>query len=411
MDGRHDQLDLFTLDAVLSVYAESEGAEVRNEDLYASVAARVQAPGAISAKTPVGKARAKRSLAARKIRWHQQTCRALGLLERVPGKRGSWRYTGSDVDQRGEAVRGRILLAFSTDLGVAIWGHWEDVLDRLDTTINLAVTSPPYLLRQQRAYGGVKDEGQYIDFITRAIEPVVKNLAPGGSVALNLGNNIFEPGLPSRRLYQQRLVLALCDRLGLHLMDNLVWFNTSAPPSPMQWASKTRQQLIGSYENIYWFTNDPLKCGSDNRRVLEPHTERHQSLIEQGGEQRTATFSDGAYRLKPGSFGNRTPGRIPRNVWPIGHRDRDAIACNAYAKAKGYQAHGAPMPLALADKLVRFLSAPQDLVIDMFAGRLTTAKAAEQNGRRWIAIEKIADHLQVARAVRFNHGVVEGGGP
>lgn len=401
MDGRNAQLDLFTLDAVLSVYAESAGAELSNEALYEAVATRVNAPEAITHKVPVGQANAKRSLAARKIRWHQQTCKALGLLEPVPGKRGSWRYTGAEVEKRGEAEPGRLLIAFSTDLGIAIWAHWEDVLDRLDTTINLVVTSPPYLLANPRAYGGIKDEMQYVDFITRAVAPVVKNLAPGGSICLNLGNNCFEPKLPSRRLYQQRLVLALCDRLHLHLMDTLIWFNTSAPPAPIQWASRTRQQLIGSYESVLWFTNDPLKCGSDNRRVLEPHSARHQALIDKGGEQRKAIFSDGAYRLRPGSFGNKTEGKIPRNVWPIGHRDRDAIACNAYAKAHGYQAHGAPMPLALADRLVRFLSAPGELVLDMFAGRLTTAKAAEDTGRRWIAVERIADHIEVARQVRF----------
>lgn len=401
MSALNKQLELFTMDAVLAVYYEAGGEEVSNQDLYAQVAERLKVPDAIHRKTPVGKAGAKRSLATRKIRWMQQTARALGLLERVPGKRGKWRYTGADVEKKGEAVRGRALIAFSTRLGIAIWAHWEDVLPRLDTPINLVVTSPPYLLARQRAYGGISDEKEYVDFIVRAIEPVVSTLAPGGSICLNLGNNCFEPGSPARRLYQQRLVLALHDELGLSLMDNIIWFNTSAPPSPMQWASKTRQQLIGSYESVYWFTNDPTKCTSDNRRVLEPHTARHKALIEQGGEKRTATFSDGAYRIQPGSFGNQTEGKIPRNVWPIGHRDSGAIACNAFAKENGYQTHGAPMPLTLADRLVRFLSAPGALVVDMFAGRLTTAKAAENNGRRWIAIERIADHIEVARQVRF----------
>jgi len=404
MDSTGRQLDLFTLDAVLAVYSEAGGEEVSNQQLYEEVGRRVRATEAIEQKAPVGKARAPRSLATRKIRWHQQTCRAMGLLERVPGKRGAWRYTGSDVEKRGEAVPGRVLIAFSTDLGIAIWAHWEDVLHRLDTTISLVVTSPPYLLATPRAYGGIRDEAAYIDFITRAIEPVVANLAPGGSIALNLGNACFEPGRPSRRLYQHKLILKLCSEFGLELMDNIIWFNTSAPPSPMQWASRTRQQLNASYESIIWLTNDAKKCTADNRRVLEPHSERHQALIDAGGEKRTADFSDGAYRIRPGSFSNPTPGKIPRNVWPLGHRDRESIACNAYANQHGYLTHGAPMPLALADRLVRFLSAPGELVLDMFAGRLTTARAAEMNGRRWIAVEKIADHLAVAKEVRFGQG-------
>ena len=49
--------------------------------------------------------------------------------------------------------------------------------------------------------------------------------------------------------------------------------------------------------------------------------------------------------------------------------------------------HPARMPYGLAEFLVRLGSRPGQLVLDPFAGALTTAKAAERNGRRWIAVD------------------------
>lgn len=53
--------------------------------------------------------------------------------------------------------------------------------------------------------------------------------------------------------------------------------------------------------------------------MLEPHTERHLKLMSQGGENREAVYGDGAYRIRKGSFGNVTAGRIPRNILQAGH--------------------------------------------------------------------------------------------
>jgi site-specific DNA-methyltransferase (cytosine-N4-specific) len=50
------------------------------------------------------------------------------------------------------------------------------------------------------------------------------------------------------------------------------------------------------------------------------------------------------------------------------------------------------MPLKLASTLVQFLTEPDDLVVDPFGGWMTTALAAENNGRRWIATERMAEY-------------------
>jgi len=399
LDSSTPQLELFTMDAVARAYAGSD--ELTNDQLYDAVG---QALGvdreALDTRAPVGESGQKHSLAKRRVRWHQQTLKKLGLLERVPGTRGRWRLTGTGEKTLGPARPGVALVAFSTKLGLALWASWEGVFPRIDEPLALCLTSPPYPLAKPRAYGN-PTAAEYTDFICSAMEPMVRHLLPGGSICLNLSNDIFEPGSPARSLYQERLVIALHDRLGLQKMDTLLWVNRSKAPGPVQWASKSRQQLNTGYETILWFTNDAKLCFADNRRVLEPHTERHKALMARGGEQREASYCDGAYKIRPGaSFARQTAGRIPRNVFDIGHSDADARRCNRYAREHGLQAHGAPMPLALADKLVRFMTRPGDLVVDPFGGRCTTGKAAEQNGRRWICTERHGDYLEAAK-IRF----------
>lgn len=184
---------------------------------------------------------------------------------------------------------------------------------------------------------------------------------------MNLSNDIFDPGMPSRSTYVERVVIALED-MGLHLMDRLVWSNPSKPPGPIAWASKTRQQLNSGWEPVIWFTNDPKACFSDNRRVLEPHTDRQLRLIEQGGTKRDADYDDGAYRRRAGAFGGHTAGRIPRNVLPIGHASAEVTRTRRENTEQGLPVHSAMFPLRLAKFLIEFLTRKGDLVADCFAG-------------------------------------------
>jgi DNA modification methylase len=233
----------------------------------------------------------------------------------------------------------------------------------------------------------------YIDFICEILEPVVKNLVCGGNIALSVSQDIFEPGLPSRSMYLEKLTIALCERFGLHLMDRLVW-ESNKPPGPYQWASKQRMQLNVGYEFVLWFTNDPMRCIADNRRVLEPHSAAHQKLIGQGGEKRERVSGDGAYRIREGSYGNDTPGRIPRNVMHVGNVCHSQRQYKQRAKELGLAPHGATMPLALARKLVRFLSDVGQLVVDTCGGSMTTALACELESRAWASTELVFDYIR-----------------
>ncbi len=179
--------------------------------------------------------------------------------------------------------------------------------------VHLCLTSPPYPLRKQRDYAAAfKNDSDYIDFIVEAIRPIARQLVNGGSVVLNIGQDIFNPGQPSRSLYPERLLLALCEKLDLYLMDRVPWVNMSKPPSPTYWACRKKVQLLAGHEMIFWLTNNPDAVRSCNQRVLQPHTESHSALVARGGENRTTIYGDGAHVVKPGPFLNPLTGLFPK---------------------------------------------------------------------------------------------------
>lgn len=390
------QLDLFG--SVIAAYMDGE--PKTNDELYASLEGLgLMSSAELEDKVPVGSRGALYSLAKRRIRWYQQTLREQGVLERVPGIRGSWRIAARDKNDLTRATPKVVMLGFSTEMGVALWGSCNDVFGALTDSIAVCITSPPYPLANPRAYGNPKP-AEWVDWLCRCLEPIVQRLLPGGSIAINLSNDVFETGLPSRSLYVERFTIAMADRFGLGLMDRVVWANASKPPGPYQWASKRRMQLNVGYEPVLVFCNDPLKSIADNRRVLQPHSAEHQRLIDAGGEQRARANSDGAYRVLKGAYGNQTAGRIPRNVLHIGHACADQQRMRRSAREAGLPVHGASMPLALALFLVQYLSRPGDLVVDPFGGTMTTAKACEQLGRLWMSSELMAEYLMAGR-LRF----------
>lgn len=384
------------LEAVMAPFVGRD--HLTNRQLFEQLALQLNIPESVlNGRAPVGKDGKHHNLFARRVRWHQQTLKRLGVLERV--ERGTWRLSDKAGKELTPAPRKAVLLAFSTDLGCALWANAEDVFTGLGEQITLAFTSPPYPLAKQRAYGNV-NQAAYIDWLLPILEPIVAHLRPGGSVVLNLGNDIFEPGSPARSLYVERLTLALHDNLGLHLMERFVWNNPTKPPGPVRWASIKRVHHNTAYEHVLWFTNDPALVIADNRRCLREHTKEHRRFVESGGVQQYARYADGAYSVRKGSYSVQTEGAIARNVLTIPHRCPDQQPARDFAAAHDLPTHPALMPAKLAEHFVRFLSEMGDLIVDPFGGWATTGRGAELHGRRWLVTERCREYLMAA-AQRF----------
>lgn len=392
-------------DDLLDAYAAAPGGTMSNDSLYNVLAVAGELSRAsIDAMEPIGRSGASHSRVKRGIRWVQQSMKELGVLERTE-TRGMWRITeaGRAKVRLREAVDGFHMLAFSTKYGYAVWSDCRNIFEKLDEEITLYLSSPPYPIQNPRAYGGVAAR-EYVDWICYTLEPVIRNLRPGGSLVLNVSNDVFLPGSPARSSYVERLVVALEDRFGVYKMDMVPWVNTSKPPGPLQWASRTRQQLNTGWEPIYWFCNDPKRCLADNRRVLQPHSKSHEAFMRSGGSKTERSNCDGAHVVRKGSYGKITEGKIPKNVLIRGHRSAATTAHHKACDAIGLPRHGAMFPPELARFFIEFLSDVDDLIVDGMSGELTVGVMSEELKRRWICVDKIWEYLR-GGMLRFDRPV------
>lgn len=119
LSARPEPADI-TIGMVADAYQRC-GESMSNQELYKQLGLDT------TAKSPVGKAQARHSLAARKVRWHQQTLKRLNVICPEEGKRGHWRASIDTMGDERDAAPNVAMVAFSTKLGVALWACWESV--------------------------------------------------------------------------------------------------------------------------------------------------------------------------------------------------------------------------------------------------------------------------------------------
>jgi site-specific DNA-methyltransferase (cytosine-N4-specific) len=89
-------------------------------------------------------------------------------------------------------------------------------------------------------------------------------------------------------------------------------------------------------------------------------------------------------------------GSIPGNLLSMGNNDANSHYFSR-CKQEKIQPHPARFPPQLPAFFMRFLTDPEDLVVDPFAGSCTTGEVAENLGRRWICVERESDYLKGAK--------------
>jgi len=92
-----------------------------------------------------------------------------------------------------------------------------------------------------------------------------------------------------------------------------------------------------------------------------------------------------------GAKGRSLNGKRPSNVFF--YKD-DEGHIQFYKRVSNYRhLHGTSKPLEILEKLILVSTNPGDLVLDPYAGTLSTALAATKHGRRYLMIEKDGEYL------------------
>lgn len=285
---------------------------------------------------------------------------------------------------------------YTTDLGSVHVNNALTLLNEVeDNSIDLVMTSPPFALQREKAYGN-QNQTEYIDWLMPFCAGVHRVLKPSGSFVLDLGG-AYQRGLPVRSLYNYRVLIRLCDELGFHLAEEFFWYNPAKLPSPIEWVNKRKIRAKDAVNTVWWLSKNPFPK-ADVSKVLVPYSARMKKL-----QQNPIAYFDAKTRPSGHDigyqFGKDNGGAIPSNLLEIANTESNSTYLRL-CKRLNIDAHPARFPYKLPTFFINFLTEPNDVVLDIFAGSNTTGFAAEQSGRRWIAFEQVKQYA-AASALRF----------
>ncbi len=286
--------------------------------------------------------------------------------------------------------------AYATRSGAAYCGDSRDLLKHVaDESLDLVMTSPPFALQRQKAYGNC-DQADYLDWMMDFAKLVHAKLKPTGSFVIDVGG-AYQKGVPARSLYHLRLPIRLCDELGFFLAEDFYWFNPAKLPSPIEWVNKRKIRAKDSVNNLWWFSKTEWpKANVSN--VLVPYSDRMMKLIEDPDKFYKPALRPSGHDIGKG-FAKDNGGAIPSNLLQISNTESNG-GYVAGCKLVDAPRHPARFPAKLPEFFIRFLTDPGDTVLDIFAGSNTTGAVAEVEGRRWLAFEEQLDYL-AASTFRF----------
>lgn len=286
--------------------------------------------------------------------------------------------------------------AYTTPAGAAYCGDALELLRSLpEGSINLVMTSPPFALLREKSYGN-ETQIKYVDWLLRFCEEVRRVLVGDGSFVLDLGG-AYQRGVPSRSLHQWRVMIRCVDELGFHLAEEVYWHNPSKLPSPIEWVNKRKMRMKDSVNTVWWFGKTAWPK-ADVTKVLTPYSVRMKTLLKDPGAFYKPKVRPSGHDIGKG-FGTDNGGAIPSNLLQIPNTESNGFYIEA-CKTVGTPAHPARFPALLPQHFVRMLTAPGDIVLDIFSGSNTTGQVAEAEGRRWLAFE-ISKEFVAASALRF----------
>jgi site-specific DNA-methyltransferase (cytosine-N4-specific) len=286
--------------------------------------------------------------------------------------------------------------AYYTAHGAAYVGDSRELMNELeDGSVNLVVTSPPFALQRQKAYGNL-EQHEYIDWFLDFARLVYKKLRQDGSFVVDFGG-AYQKGTPARSLYNFRVLIRMVDEVGFFLAEDFYWFNPSKLPSPIEWVNKRKLRVKDSVNTVWWLSKTEWPK-ADITKVLAPYSERMKKLLEDPDKFYTPKVRPSGHDIGR-AFAKDNGGAIPPNLLQIPNTESNGVYLEG-CKLVGVTGHPARFPARLPEFFIRMLTEPGDTVLDIFAGSNTTGQAAEAEARRWLAFEALGEYV-AASCFRF----------
>ena len=290
---------------------------------------------------------------------------------------------------------------YRTPHGLQLCGNSCEILQQLDKdSVDLILTSPPFALLRKKTYGN-RDQDQYVNWLCDIGKAAFPKLKETGSFVIDLGGS-YERGKPVRSLYNFRVLLEFCDRVGYRFAEDFYWFNPAKLPSPIEWVNRRKMRAKDSVNTVWWFSKGDWPK-ADVSKVLTPYSDRMKKLLKNPDAFYSPAKRPSGHDISKGFGKNSNHGAIPSNLLQIPNTDSNSHYMRTL-KALKQERHPARFPPELPAFFIKFLTDPGDLVVDIFSGSNTTGIVAESLGRRWLSIELDRRYAALS-SVRFMEGM------
>jgi DNA modification methylase len=266
-----------------------------------------------------------------------------------------------------------------------------------DKSVNLVMTSPPFALKRKKEYGNV-EASEYVEWITPFAQEIHRILTDDGSFVIDIGGTWIK-GQPTRSLYHLEVVIAFTKEVGFHLAQEFFWYNPAKLPTPAEWVTVRRIRAKDAVNTVWWLSKTP-NPKANNRKVLTAYSDSMKDLLVKGYK---AMKRPSGHDIST-KFQRDNGGAIPSNLLQIANTESNS-EYQRMCRSSGITPHPARFPQALPEFFIKFLTDPEDIVLDPFGGSMVTGAACEALQRRWYGVELSEEYLKGSR-FRFNGLIV-----
>lgn len=279
-----------------------------------------------------------------------------------------------------------------TKHGEILWGDSRAFLfnKAKPDSVDLIMTSPPFGLVRKKSYGN-EDADRYLDWFRPFAEGFKRVLKDSGSLVIDIGG-AWVPGQPTRSLYHFKLLVMLVEEYGFHLCQEHYWWNPSKLPTPAEWVNVRRVRVKDAVNCVWWLSKTPYPK-ANNKRVLQPYSKSMKHLLKNGY---VAKLRPSGHDISE-KFSKDNGGSVPPNLLAIANTESNG-RYQEHCRNENIAIHPARFPAALPEYFLRFLTDPDDMVVDPFGGSCMTGAVAESLGRKWTCCELSEEYLLGAKA-------------
>lgn len=240
-------------------------------------------------------------------------------------------------------------------------GDCLEGLSKLEISIDLTVTSPPYF--NVKEYVFYSSYQEYLDTLSKVFDSILKKTKEGRMCCVNLSNIII--ARESRNNESSRIPLAfhfvgLMENIGWKFIEDIIWVKPEG-------SSKNRNG--GFYQHRQPVAYKPNVINEYILIFQKPSTKLIDSIVR-------------SYDAITAESSMVHDGYERSNIWHI----------NPETRVK----HPAPYPEELVDRLIRYYSFIGDMIFDPYIGSGTTAVVAKKMGRNCSGFEIHSQYVDMA---------------